>query len=756
MNWLTTLHKDFLGWETTMNRNFPLIASAGTLFSKGAELFFAGVAALEGTKIVGRAVRDIKGIHTEGTGLLGWGKAFLKHFTGGGSNNASGAPTGTGSLSNTIYGTNGTGTALTVELKGVDIKDGCLQVTGCQEGGTPHKATTRKKSKKSSGGGGGGGMDWNIFGDAVRVAKHTWGTLNAGPPKLPKKVNDIGRDVTEGLLDFFGDPVDGMGDPPTGSTTTRGMQPSLAKRINAMRAANPNLKISSGHRTSQQQATLYAMKGGKGVAQPGQSKHQSGQAADLGPSSQFSWIAKNASKFGLKRPAPRSEPWHVEMGDPVTAAQVVSGAASFLGTPYVWGGGNASGVTKGQPGDSADPNAPNQVGLDCSGLVVAVFGKLGINLPRTSQEQASAGKAVASLASAQAGDLLFYSYGSKDDHVAIYIGGGRQIAAPQTGQVVQVQSIDKKHLSAIRRILNGSQTAKLIQTAQSYVGTPSSDSHSVVMGGTGVGLTNTFIQMVNAGGVGVGGMGGGGGTGSGSTVLGGSGVTTTSTNSTSGALTGTLSWTGTDTSITSPTQFSAALMRKLGLSTTNQDAQNINAWQQNEGQWGAKGNYNAMIMHNPLNARLNSMPGAVPLTGTTAYPSWAEGVQATAQMIQQGNMKPILTALKANDNLASFTKALESTPWASSAYGGRSFSPPSGIYAMGDPETGGMAMPSGSGGGVATISAMTKGRAGIYIGTLNIPITLAGSATQQDAQNIAQMVMQEIQKQSGLSSVSGS
>ena len=172
------------------------------------------------------------------------------------------------------------------------------------------------------------------------------------------------------------------------------------------------------------------MKGGVGVARPGQSPHQLGKAADIGPPSQFGWLAANAQKFGLA--TDRHEPWHVQaMGDPVsgasvTGAQVVQTASTQLGVNYVYGG-----------------ETPGQA-FDCSGLVQYVFKQVGINLPRTSQAQATAGKPVNGLNNAQAGDLILYNEPGEgpNSHVAIYIGGGKQIAAPHTGTVVQVQAVD--------------------------------------------------------------------------------------------------------------------------------------------------------------------------------------------------------------------------------------------------------------------------------------------------------------------------
>ena len=124
---------------------------------------------------------------------------------------------------------------------------------------------------------------------------------------------------------------------------------------------------------------------------------------------------------------------------------VVGEAMKYLGVPYAWGG--------------TDPSK----GLDCSGFTQLVYGNLGIDLPRTSSQQATAGRAVASLADARPGDLVFFDYSSARpgvDHVGIYLGNGQMIAAPQEGETVKVQSVGTP--TVIRRVLPeqaGSSTA---------------------------------------------------------------------------------------------------------------------------------------------------------------------------------------------------------------------------------------------------------------------------------------------------------
>ncbi|MGY2082609.1 transglycosylase SLT domain-containing protein [Blastococcus sp. SYSU DS0539] len=115
---------------------------------------------------------------------------------------------------------------------------------------------------------------------------------------------------------------------------------------------------------------------------------------------------------------------------------VVAQAHKYLGVPYLWGG--------------TDPSK----GLDCSGFTQRVFGDLGIELPRTSSQQATTGKAVASLAAARPGDLVFFDNSSSRagiDHVGIYLGNGQMIAAPQAGETVKVQAVGTP--TVIRRVL---------------------------------------------------------------------------------------------------------------------------------------------------------------------------------------------------------------------------------------------------------------------------------------------------------------
>ncbi|MDP4127615.1 MAG: NlpC/P60 family protein [Bacillota bacterium] len=97
------------------------------------------------------------------------------------------------------------------------------------------------------------------------------------------------------------------------------------------------------------------------------------------------------------------------------AKQILSFAARFLGTPYVWGGTTSS------------------PGFDCSGYVQYVYRNSGISLSRTSEQQFQNGVSV-SRANLKPGDLVFFhTYSSGASHVGIYVGNNTMINSSSGG-----------------------------------------------------------------------------------------------------------------------------------------------------------------------------------------------------------------------------------------------------------------------------------------------------------------------------------
>jgi hypothetical protein len=131
-------------------------------------------------------------------------------------------------------------------------------------------------------------------------------------------------------------------------------------------------------------------------------------------------------------------------GAGVTGSAVVDSAKKYLGTPYVFG--------------STDPDK----GLDCSALVQRAYKDLGVELPRNSWQQAKAGTKVDGLANAKPGDIL--AFDTPVDHVGIYLGDNKMIAAPKPGDHVKIESVYKTP-SQIRRVVGTEPAAAAFRLA---------------------------------------------------------------------------------------------------------------------------------------------------------------------------------------------------------------------------------------------------------------------------------------------------
>lgn len=120
---------------------------------------------------------------------------------------------------------------------------------------------------------------------------------------------------------------------------------------------------------------------------------------------------------------------------------VISRAMAYIGTPYAWGGGNASGPTQGiRDGGVADSFGDfNKIGFDCSGLTLYAFAGVGIALPHYTGYQYQKGTKI-DPSNMQRGDLIFYGPNA-EYHVAIYLGDGTMIEAPQSGSSVKVSPV---------------------------------------------------------------------------------------------------------------------------------------------------------------------------------------------------------------------------------------------------------------------------------------------------------------------------
>lgn len=122
-----------------------------------------------------------------------------------------------------------------------------------------------------------------------------------------------------------------------------------------------------------------------------------------------------------------------------TALKALAYAKAQLGDPYLWAA-----------------EGPDR--FDCSGLIYAAYRSAGYyGLPRVSRDQYYATRSrTVSRTALLPGDLLFFASGTSwttIHHMGMYVGGGKMIHAPTTGDVVKISTVRWSRLYAATRVI---------------------------------------------------------------------------------------------------------------------------------------------------------------------------------------------------------------------------------------------------------------------------------------------------------------
>jgi hypothetical protein len=113
----------------------------------------------------------------------------------------------------------------------------------------------------------------------------------------------------------------------------------------------------------------------------------------------------------------------------VTTQSAIDFAREFLGASYVFGAEN-----------------PDAREFDCSGLVQYAYRKAGFKLPRTADQQYRSTQRITAK-DAQPGDLVYFLDGNGHAyHTGIYMGNGKFLEAPHSGDVVKIANVNVKNV----------------------------------------------------------------------------------------------------------------------------------------------------------------------------------------------------------------------------------------------------------------------------------------------------------------------
>lgn len=137
----------------------------------------------------------------------------------------------------------------------------------------------------------------------------------------------------------------------------------------------------------------------------------------------IAWLSGCGGHSGVDKPS--GEPGEHSAPAEDTGEIVVKVAQEYIGAPYRSGGTTTNGV-------------------DCSGLAFAVYRRVGVKLPRTSDAMARVGDHI-DRDELRAGDLVFFGSGSNVNHVGIYADDGEFIHASTRARSVRFDRLDNKY-----------------------------------------------------------------------------------------------------------------------------------------------------------------------------------------------------------------------------------------------------------------------------------------------------------------------
>jgi cell wall-associated NlpC family hydrolase len=260
-----------------------------------------------------------------------------------------------------------------------------------------------------------------------RHARHT-------RPKWAKNAGVVGGVLSIAALTTAAAPTStgGLGQQPPSNEVTQTLDLSQLQAVNATDQAAVNYALQA----VQHQAFTDAIK----AAQQQKAAEQAREAAEKAAQDRAAAAKAAAKKAAQQADSSSSTPSTLStVSNSAPSASSVSSAASVASVASA--SGSLSRVIhflEAQVGKAYVLGATGDNAYDCSGLAQAAFKTIGIDLPRTSEQQSEVGTLV-SLSNLKVGDLLFWGGRGSAYHVAVYVGNDEFIGAqnPSEGVVLK-------------------------------------------------------------------------------------------------------------------------------------------------------------------------------------------------------------------------------------------------------------------------------------------------------------------------------
>ena len=215
----------------------------------------------------------------------------------------------------------------------------------------------------------------------------------------------------------------------------------VSRQLDALAA----LRTQAQTARSQALATLQALRSDMRVAQRSQAQADRILVAFLG-----SWAKVDPGQASALNQryqalavsvAARQLPANPGHWTPAIAQAAAWRAIQWIGTPYAWAGGTAAGPSRGTCAGGGAEHDCQLVGFDCSGLVLYAWGPYRSMQHYAATQYVQAGRLHPAINQLLPGDLVFWSSDGTVGgihHVAVYLGDGYVVQAPESGDIVRV------------------------------------------------------------------------------------------------------------------------------------------------------------------------------------------------------------------------------------------------------------------------------------------------------------------------------